>query len=78
MIADFILKIPYFIVLLFLPTFVWEIWVDELRDQSKSIPPMTHRDSDLYKEIRLHNNKLKNSIKGRLVLTRWPTSVYFD
>lgn len=78
MIFDFIMKIPYYIALLFILNFIWESWVEELKNKKKEIPPMTHSSSDLCKEIKLHNRKLENSIVGRLVLTRWPYSVYFD
>lgn len=82
MIFDFIMKIPYYIALLFIPNFMWEFWVEELKNKKKEIPKdMVSSEktiSDLCKEIKLHNRKLENSIVGRLVLTRWPYSVYFD
>lgn len=78
MIFDFIMKIPYYIALLFIPNFMWESWVEELKNKKKEIPKNMVSSSDLCKEIKFHNRKLENSIIGRLVLTRWPHSVYFD
>ena len=77
MLLDFIIMLPYYIVRLIVPDFVWEKWFEELRNNVKTIPPMCSMYSVQYKELVKHNRRLENSIKARLVLTRWPWSISF-